>query len=57
VKDFGHKRYEMIKNFVKIESLGPRKPLLNTVTFIKVMDKVCPTFGHFSVHEQNNADI
>ncbi len=49
-KDFGHKRDEMRQNFVKTESLGLRKPFFIPWAFVKVMDKLCPTFSHFSVH-------
>ncbi len=32
-KDFGHEQDEMRWNFIKPESLGPRKPSLNSSVF------------------------
>jgi hypothetical protein len=52
-KNFCHKQNETRQNFVKTESLGTRKTLLNT--FIKGLDEVCPFFTALS-HCKKNRD-
>ncbi len=42
----------MRQNFIKTESLGPRKTWILWTFFVSVLDKVCPTFILFLWHEQ-----
>jgi hypothetical protein len=48
--DFGHKRDDMVQNFVKTKSFRPRKTLWNTVNF-------CQIFRHFTEFNKKLRDF